>query len=274
MADRDPADIAHIAELEQQVAQRDQRIAALELEVGTLKQMVMTLKERLEQNSRNSGRPPSGDSPEQRAERRGKGGPGGKRGGQPGHSGSKRELLPVEQVSEFVNLFPPRCLSCWVSLPATVDPSAQRFQTIELPQPKPHVTQWVRHSVTCPSCDYKTQASMASIPASPFGPRLASVIGLLTGVYHLSRRSAVSLMSDVLGIEISLGAVSSVEERVSESLEPAVAEAWNKVDEASVKHTDGTTWYQSNVLCALWTIATSMATVERSRFAAELKLKG
>ena len=70
---------------DQQIAERDQRIAALELEVQTLKQMVLTLKEQLERNSRNSGRPPSGDSPEQRAERRGKAGFGGKRGGQPGH---------------------------------------------------------------------------------------------------------------------------------------------------------------------------------------------
>ena len=65
----------------------------------------------------------------------------------------------------------------------------------------------------------------------------------------------------MLGIEISLGAVSAVEERVSEAVKPAVAEAWNRVEEDSVKHTDGTTWYQSNVLCALWTIATSVATV-------------
>ena len=170
-------------------------------------------------------------------------------------------MLPVEQVSEFKNLFPPKCEGCWAALPQTPDPSAQRFQTIELPQPEAHVTEWLRHCVTCPSCNYKTWASTASIPMSPFGPRLSSVIGLVTGVYHLSRRAAVGLLSDMLGIEISLGAVSSVEKRVSEAVKPAVAEAWNKVDEASVKHTDGTTWYQSNVLCALWTIATSMATV-------------
>jgi len=261
VADRDPRDIERIAELEQRVAEGDQRIAVLEHEVETLKQMVLTLKEQLERNSRNSGRPPSGDSPEQRAERRGKGSSGGKRGGQPGHSGSKRELLPVEQVSEFKNLFPPKCESCWLALPPTPDPSAQRFQTIELPQPKPHVIEWRQHCVACPSCDYKTWASTASIPTSPFGPRLSSVIGLVTGVYHLSRRSAVRLLSDLLGVEISLGAVSAVEERVSDAVKPAVAEAWNKVDEAAVKHTDGTTWYQSNVLCALWTIATSMATV-------------
>ncbi len=240
---------------------RDQRIAELEKKVEELTALVLMLKEQLERNSRNSGKPPSSDSPEQRAERQGKGGAGGKRGGQPGHSGSKRELVPAEQVSEFKNLFPTECANCWAELQPTPNALAQRFQTIELPQPKAHITEWLRHCVACPRCSHETWASIAPIPVSPFGPRLSAVIGLVTGVYHLSRRAAVGLLSDVLGIEISLGAVSAVEERVSEAVKPAVDEAWCKVEEASVKHTDGTTWYQSNVLCALWTIASSVATV-------------
>lgn len=246
---------------DEQIAEGNRRIAELECELAALKQMLQTMKEQLERNSRNSGRPPSGDSPQQRSERRGKGGSGGKAGGQRGHSGSKRELLSADQVDEFKNLFPPRCESCWASLPETADPSAQRFQTIELPQPRPYVTEWVRHCVRCPSCDYETMASNASIPSTPFGPRLSSVTALLTGVFHLSRRSTVKLLSDVLGVEISLGAVSAVEGRVSEAVKDAVAESWSSVEDAPVKHTDGTSWYQSNVLCALWTIATSMATV-------------
>jgi transposase len=33
---------------------------------------------------------------------------------------------------------------------------------------------------------------------------------LVTGVYHLSRRKAVGLLSDLLGVEVSLGALSSL----------------------------------------------------------------
>ena len=201
-----------------------------------------------------------GDTPNQRAERRGKGVTGGKRGGQPGHTGSKRGLVPPEQVSEFKPLFPSECENCWASLPQTPG-SVQRFQTVELPPLKAHVIEWLRHCVTCPKCNHKTWASTALIPSSPFGPRLSAVIGLITGVYHLSRRAAVSLTADVLGIDISLGAVSAVEERVSEAVKPAVEEAWARLDEAPVKHTDGTSWFQASVMCALWTIATSVATV-------------
>ena len=263
----DPRD-QRITELETQVAVQAAQLVAKDAEIADLKsrlddltKLVLALKEQLDRNSSNSGKPPSSDSPDQRAERRGKGKTGGKRGGQPGHSGSKRELVPPEQVSEFKNLFPPACENCWAALPQTPDPSAQRFQTIELPQPKAHVIEWLQHCVACPGCNHKTWASTASIPASPFGPRLSSVTALLTGVFHVSRRAAVSLLSDVLGVEISLGAVSAVEARVSEAVKPAVDEAWANVEQAAVKHTDGTSWFQAGLLLSLWTIATKMATV-------------
>jgi hypothetical protein len=60
------------------------------------------------------------------------------------------------------------------------------------------------------------------------GPHVEAVIGLVTGVCHLSRRVAVSLMSDVLGIDISLGAESAVEERVSEATKQPVDEGLGK----------------------------------------------
>jgi transposase len=225
----DPRD-QRIAELEARVATADAAVEAQRAEIAQLKatveeltQLVLTLKEQLNRSSGNSGKPPSSDTPAQRAERRGKGKSGRGRGGQPGHSGSSRSLVPPEKVDEFKNLFPPECENCWAALPQTRDSSAQRFQTIELPQPKAHVTEWLRHGVECQQCHHKTWASTAPIPASPFGPRLSAVIALLTGVYHLSRRAAVSVLSDVVGVDISLGAVSAVEARVSEAVRLPVA---------------------------------------------------
>ena len=115
----------------------------------------------------------------------------------------------------------------------------------------------------CPRCRRTTTAphDVSRIPASPFGPRLTSVVGLLTGVYHLSRRKTVQLLSDLMGVKISLGAVSAVEERVSESVKVPTQEALQRVLSADVKHTDGTTWYQSGVALTLWVLASSVATV-------------
>ena len=257
-----------IAELEAELAAKDARIAELEQQVTSLTKRVAELAEQLGQNSRNSHLPPSSDSPDVRKwrkkDKKDKGNKKRrKRGGQQGHPGAHRELLPPEKVNKFVDLFPPECENCWKALPKIPDPSAKRYQQVEVPPIEPHTTEWRRHEVTCPCCDYKTRAAYdeTKIPASPFGPRLLAIMALLTGVYHLGRRKAVNLLSDIVGVQVSLGALSSVEARVSEAVQPAVDEAWEKVREAKVKHTDGTSWYQAGVTMALWTIATVAATV-------------
>jgi len=255
----DPRD-QRITELEAENAALRARSAELEKKVEELTQLVVMLKARLDRNSGNSGKPPSSDSPEQRAERRGREATGRKPGGQPGHSGSKRELLPPAQVSEFKPLFPDECENCFSPLPQTSD-AVQRYQTVDLPVLKAHVIEWLRHRVACPGCKHQTWASLKPMPATPFGPRVEAVVGLVTGVYHLSRRVAVSLMADILDIDLSLGAVSAIEERVSEATKLPVGEAWATTEAEAVKHTDGTSWYQAGVLCALWTIATSAVTV-------------
>jgi transposase len=257
-----------IAELEAQLAAKDAviaqqaaHVAELTEQVAALSRQVAALTELLGRNSGNSNKPPSSDPPSTRAQRRAKAKLERKRGGQPGHLGKRRVLLPVEQVDKLVDHFPPECENCWAQLPQTLDPSAQRYQTTELPQIKPHTTEDRLHAVVCPCCKHKTRASHEVIAASPFGPRLSSVVALLTGVYHLSRRSAVSLLQDIVGVQISLGAVSAVEARVSDAVKPAVDEAWTQVEHAEVKHTDGTSWFSQSLLCSLWTVATAAATV-------------
>ena len=78
-----------------------------------------------------------------------------------------------------------------------------------------------------------------------------AIMALLTGVYHLGRRRAVELLSDIVGVRVSLGALSAVEERVSCAVQPCVDEAWDWVRAAEVKHTDGTSWSQGGVTMAL-----------------------
>jgi transposase len=216
VADRDPRDVERIAELEAQVA----RIPELERRVAELGELVMSLKRQLDQNSRNSHLPPSSDGPGARppAEKK----PGGvprKRGGQPGHPGHKRDLLSADQVDEVVELYPKQCESCWAPLPEVRDQDATRYQMTEMPPVRPHTTEYRCNGVTC-GCGHTTYAETAGIvPMSPFGPRLMALIALLTGVYHLSRRKAATLLHDVLGVRLSLGALSTVEGRVSTAVE-------------------------------------------------------
>ena len=238
---------SRLQELEQHLERMTEQNAALTEQNAALTKQVEELTELLARNSRNSHLPPSSDPPG-RAGKRGKDKKRagakekrrGKRGGQLGHSGAHRELVPEDQVSEFVDIFPQQCGSCWEALPRVPDPKARRYQVTEVPPLRPQITEYRRHKVTC-SCGYKTRVPYAEsqIPALAFGPRLMSLVALLTGVYHVSRRNAAQLLSDLVGVRISLGAVSAIEERVSSALLPAVAEAWEEVERAEVKHTDG-----------------------------------
>ena len=259
---------AEVAAKDARIAQQDAQIAHLTQQVAQLLEQVAVLSEKLGENSRNSSKPPSSDPPgsgtpkgEGVGKRKGSKKPKRKRGGQRGHKGHHRELLAASEVDDFVDYYPDRCESCWAALVKLPDPRATRFQVTEVPPIVPHTTEYRCHGVTC-ACGYTTRASYgAEVPSSPFGPRLMSMIGLLTGVYHVSRRKTVTLLSDMLGVRISLGAVSAVEARVSEAVKPAVEEAWTYVGDAAVKHTDGTSWLQAGVTLSLWTIATSMVTV-------------
>ena len=242
-------------------AQLRTALAAALARIAELEGLVAKLLEEKGQNSGNSGKPPSSDPPSARAGRRGKSKDksGRKRGGQPGHGGAQRVLVPPDDVDDVVDHFPPECENCWQPLARTPDPSPQRHQTTELPPVKPHTTEHRGHTVTCPCCRHRTSASFEVPPA--FGPRLLAVVALLTGAYHLSRRATGRLLSDLLGVKVSLGAVSTIERRVSEAVKTAVQEVWEHViDEATVKHTDGTTWFQAGTMYALWTIATVTAT--------------
>ena len=263
---------ARISELEADVVRKDAQIAQLEGQVATLTaqvaaltKQVAELMERLGRNSRNSHMPPSSDPPGTRGSSgQGKDKQGGrKRGGQPGHGGSRRTLLPPDQVDEVVDVFPSHCEGCADELPQVRDPEAHRYQQVEMPPIKPHTKEWRCHEVACPKCRHKTRATYdaAKIPASPFGPRLMAMIAFLTGVYHVSRRKTVVLLWELLGVRISLGALSAVEARVSDAIAPAVEDAWRRVSAGAVKHTDGTSWLQAGATRALWTIATKAATV-------------
>jgi transposase len=260
----DPRD-QRIAELETVVEEKQAASDALTAKVEQLEAVVAELLEKLNQNSRNSHLPPSsdgpgtrtGDKPKGKGERKGK--KNRKRGGQPGHRGHHRELLPPDRVDHIVDHFPAECEDCGASLPKAEDHDPIRTQETEVPPMQPVVTEHRQHAVTC-ACGCTTRAK-PGLPASPFGPRLMSLIVLFTGVYHLSRRQTVTVLNDVLGTKISLGAISAVEGRVSAALAPAADEAWEQVDDAPVKHTDATSWLHNGKTRTLWTLATAVATV-------------
>lgn len=254
-----------MAELEAQVAGRDEHITKLDEHITKLEAENARLRGEASQSSLNSGKPPSSDSPKQRAERKKKKkkrGSGRRRGGQPGHKGHQRQLLPPEKVTRTRERFPKRCAGCRDPLPKVPHGDPIRHQTVEIPRLEPDVTEDRLHAVECPRCETVTRARLPrGVPRGMCGPNLMALITLMVGVYHLSRRQTVSFLGDVLGVRISLGCVSKTEGRVADMLAPAHAEAAAIVGRARAKHADATGWRQSGTPRTLWVIASKLATV-------------
>ncbi len=251
---------AQLAALEAQLAAQEAQLATLSKQLATAVDAITRLTEKQSRNSTNSNLPPSSDGPG--AASRGLRKPKApkskrKRGGQKGRRGAHRQLLEPGHANKSIELFPDACEGCARSLQHVLDIDARRYQHVDLLLTGPFVTEWRRHAVVC-SCGHSTRApyDRSKIPASPFGPRLVSVIGAMTGVYHLSRRNAQKFLQEVFGINVSLGALSQMESRVSGALKSAADEAHRDTLAARVKHTDATSWLMAGQTLSLWTLCT------------------
>lgn len=237
--------------------------------LGVIKQLtarVEQLERRLAQNSQNSSRPPSSDAPS--VTRPAKEQPSGRKpGGQPGHKGRRRELLPPEKVDRFEDSWPTDCGSCEQALPARWRKDASepvRHQVTELPPVKPMTTEYLLHWQTCPRCGKLTLAKLPDgVPRSAFGPRATALVAILTGCYRMSKRTAVSVMKDLFGVDLSLGSIAACEQTVSATVAAPVAEAHEHVQQQRVTHADETGWREGRKRAWLWVAATTMVTVFR-----------
>ncbi|MBF0284832.1 MAG: transposase, partial [Magnetococcales bacterium] len=87
------------------------------------------------------------------------------------------------------------------------------------------------------------------------------MIGMLTGVYRINRRSVPCLLWDLFGVELGTGSVSSCEKRVSQSLATPVDEAREYVRAQSSAHVDETGWREGRKKAWLWVAVTHLVTV-------------
>lgn len=248
---------ARIAQLEVALAERDCTIAKLTTRLAELE-------EQLRRSSKNSSKPPSSDPPW--LLRGAKRTPSGRKpGGQPGHKKNERALLPAERVDESHEVWPTVCGGCQKSLIAetrTEVGEVVRHQVVELPEVRARVTEFRLHTQSCPHCQWATTAAVPA-GASPgrFGPRLTAVVALCTGVYRLSKRTVLSMLSDLFGVEMALGSVTACEQRTSEVLAEPVAEARAYVQEQSVVYADETGWRQARARAWVWVAVTRWVTV-------------
>lgn len=239
---------------------RDERCAALERRVAELEALVQELSLRLRTNSRNSSLPPSAnplDAPKPTPKKK-----KGKRkpGGQPGHPPHLQQLLPVEQVDEFIVLTPTVCEHCEAELPFEAglnDPAPTRHQRHELPPKLVVTTEWQGHSRTCNGCGHLNHAAIpADVGAYSVGPRLAGTLSYLAGELGVSKRGVAGFANEICGVPISVGTVCNLEQEMSAALEQTHQEALDALRKAAVKNVDETSWKVKGVTHWLWAAAT------------------
>jgi transposase len=248
------ADAERIARLERQVEMLLAKVEAQAAEIDELKR-------RLGENSSNSSKPPSSDSPADRAARSGDPPSGRPRGGQRGHKGHKRTYLAAKQVRTSTDCFPEACRRCGVRLPRRKDADPIRHQVIDVPKIEPVADDYWLHRVAC-RCGETTCAEIPDgVPRGMLGPQVLALIAVLVTDGHMSRRKVQRLLRDAFGIEVSLGALSESEQIVSDAVAPAVDEARLHAVTEKVKHVDATTWSQAGAYRSLWTLATATVTV-------------
>lgn len=232
-------------------------INELWLHLRELSNRIDVLEEKLRTNSRNSSQPPSTDSDRPPAPKLPT---GRKRGAQPGHPGKARTLLPPEAITHAQDCKPGPCPACGGAM--KISGLRARHQVIDLPPIVPVVTEYRLFAGTCQSCGCQCEAGLPpGVSSRVTGPRLLAVIGALTGGYHLSKRQVQGLLANLLGIELSVGAISEGEAEIGDALADIAAEAHAHVRQSPVVHADETGHKQSGRRHWLWLVATQCVAV-------------
>jgi hypothetical protein len=203
----------------------------------------------LKKNSTDSSKPPSSDNPQDKNQQPKSDNDNNKKrkpGGQPGHKGSMRELIPVEEADDVLHYYPEKCENCGKALPQ--DETANevgepfRWQVAEIEPIKPIITEHQGHTTLC-ECGCQTSASLpAEVLTSNFGPRLTSIIAYLAAVLHVSRRGTREFCETLLNINIALGSVQNLLEGTSDALEPIDKKLKDALPKEPVLNSDETGW--------------------------------
>jgi transposase len=186
---------AEVSELTAVLAQAVARIAELEA--------------RLNQNSKNSSRPPSSDSPFVKPAPKSLRGKSSRRpgrpDGQPGVTLSQVETADVVEVHE-----PPVCGGCGGDLAGAVVAGVVRRQVFDLPEVALQVTEHRIVSRRC-GCGAVTCGPVPAKVKAPvqYGPRVRAALVYLMHEQFLSKSRAVGAMADLFNVALAPGTVAS-----------------------------------------------------------------
>jgi transposase len=213
---------------------------------------IAELEARLNKTPQNSSLPPSAQHPHAKPPTK-KPKSKNKRGGQPGHKKHQRPLIPADQCNEVQSLKPAECRRCGTKLSGR-DPQPLRHQVWELPEIKPHVTEYRRHRLVCSGCGETTCGQLPpGVPAGQAGPRLVALAALLMGCFRQSKSRTALFLSTVLEQPCSTGWVVKLQNQATDALRPAYDELQAQLPREPVLAIDETPTKEGPAKSWLWT---------------------
>jgi len=218
---------------------------------------VTKLEARLNKDSHNSHKPPSSDGPAKRPRPRSLRQPSGKRsGGQPGHAGVT--LCLVDNPDTVVAHVPVACARCGAELEAALEIERERRQVIDLPEPRPVVTEHQAVHKACPVCQTVTAGEFPPEVTQPvqYGPRTRAAAVYLQTYQLLPYERTAETLNDLFGVCPSEGTLASAQATAYTRLEPVAQaigaalrqEAVVHVDETSQRVAGRTEWVAQRVI--------------------------
>ena len=242
----------YVEYLERRVLELTRMDQLLSEHIQRLEKRIEELESRLNQNSRNSNRPPSTDlpfakpkakAPRKKSKR--------KKGGQKGHKGHKQERMEPTRTQRIV---PDSCPCGNTRFPAEGMEPYYTHQVIELPEIKMDVTHFVLHRCSCTRCGRTLKARIPDPSRYGYGPRLTALLGEMSGVLGMSRENVRHFCRSVFGFPISLGGIQRVIDRASAALAPLHEEIGRQARRALVNHVDETSFFHQGALRWLWVL--------------------
>lgn len=221
-----------------------EELAALAIQqaeqIEQLKAEIAELRRQLDQNSRNSSKPPSSDSPFTKpAPKSLRRKSGRKPGGQPGHPGSTLAL--VDNPNERRRHEPGPCTGCGADLVDAPEVGVERRQVFDLPPMTVRVTehQLIARRCTCGATTCGAAPEGVTAPVQ-YGPRITAIILYLYVGQFLSKKRTAQALAELFGIPVSEGTVATMTKRAADGLDDFLGRVKDRIAEAKVAGFDET----------------------------------
>ncbi len=126
------------------------------------------------------------------------------------HPGAHRLLHP--NPTRKRDVMAEHCPHCRADVSGVAQDAVHIYDRIEIPEIRPDVTQVRLHGGVCPCCARRFTATPPAglEPGSPFGPNLRAFAIYLRFAHVISFERLARLMSDLVGLEISEGALVNI----------------------------------------------------------------